>query len=561
VAARMGTESPPPGFRVCPVTGLLCHLAGQKLIIANFVMSLVSLAIGGIAAVFVGLSRSSLILVKDPGQYYIWLTAHGLNMLIFWILWFEVALLYFIGTILINAPLYGIRVAWTAFLLMLLGQVIMNTLVFTGKASVLFTAYPPMVAHPLFYVGYIMFVLGAGAAVIVFFATLYKARAERTYQGHLPLATWGGAIAGIIAITVVVHGIISLVYVLLYSMGVLKTINVMFYRWFFWGLGHDAQYVNVVAMVAVWYALLTLASGYAAARFINEKYARMAFILYPLFVVPGIGHHILVDPGFSVALKQASGSVGSHFLSVPSMLHAFALLGGAEAVMRASGHTGLFGWLLKLPWRNPGFSGLILSMILFGLGGIIAQPQTTLQPNLMFHNTMWVPGHFHWTVVGGTTLAFMALSYYVVPLLTLRKLFSVNAARIQVYLAFVGILILGASMTWLGWLGAPRRTLLLENLVREEWWTPMTTLGIGAVIFIASGVLYLANILLTVLAGKKTGEPSELVEGLVEQIEVKSDATPKKTGSLVIVFLFLGVVLLSLYFASFIRLESFPEIW
>ena len=560
MVARMGTEAP-PGYRVCPVTGLLCHLPSQRLIIANYVMSLISLAIGGTAAVFVGLSRSSLILVKDPGQYYIWLTAHGLNMLIFWILWFEVALLYFVGTILINAPLYGLRLAWAAFGLMLLGQIIMNVLVFSGKASVMFTAYPPMVAHPMFYVGYILFVLGAGLAVIVFFATLYKARTEKRYEGHLPLATWGGAIAGIIAITVVVHGIISLVYVFLYSIGVLKTVNVMFYRWFFWGLGHDAQYVNVVAMVAVWYALLTLASGYVAANFINEKYARLAFVLYPIFVVPGIGHHILVDPGFSVALKQASGSVGSHFLSVPSMLHAFALLGGTEAVMRATGRTGLFGWLARLPWKNPGFSGLILSMILFGLGGIVAQPQTTLQPNLLFHNTLWVPAHFHWTVVGGTTLAFMALSYYVVPLLTLRKLYSLNIARLQIYLAFIGILILGASMAWLGWLGAPRRTLLLENLVRSEWWTPMTVLGIGAVIFIVSGVLYLVNILLTVLAGKKTTNPLELVGGLVEQLEVKEGAIPKKTGSLVIVFIFLGIVLLSLYFASFIRLESLPEIW
>ena len=147
----------------------------------------------------------------------------------------------------------------------------------------------------------------------------------------------------------------------------------------------------------------------------------------------------MVDPGFSAIFKQASGSAGSHFLSVPSMLHALALLGGVEVTIRASGHASLLGWLKKIPWRNPAISGMILSMIMFGIGGIIAQPQTTLQPNLLFHNTLWVPGHFHLTVVGGTSLAFMSLSYYIVPLLTEKKLMSSKIATIQIYLFFIGI--------------------------------------------------------------------------------------------------------------------------
>jgi cytochrome c oxidase subunit 1 len=551
----------PEGFRRCPVTGLLCHIPSQRLIVANFAMALISLAIGGVAAFFVGLSRSSLILVKSPESYYMWLTAHGVNMLIFWILWFEVALLYFTATVLLNSPLYSVRAGWLAFAVMLLGWAIIEVLVFTGRASVLFTAYPPLKAHPLFYVGYLLFAVGVLIAVIVFFLTLYKARRERRYEGSLPLVTFGAAIAGIIALTVIFHGAVTLLYILAYVLGYLSTINLMFVRWYFWGFGHDAQYVNAVAMVAVWYALLTLATGFAAARFVNEKYARFAFILYTIFIVPGIGHHILVDPGFSEALKQASGSVGSHFLSVPSMLHAFALLGGLEALLRASGHTGLLGWLLKIPWRNPGVAGLLLSMILFGLGGIVAQPQTTLQPNLMYHNTMWVPAHFHLTVVGGTTLAFMAISYYIVPLLTLRRLWSVRLALAQLYLGFIGILVMSLSMLWLGYLGAPRRTLLLEDLVRPEWWTPMSILGVGALLWITSGALFIALMILTLAAGRRTESREELVEGLIDSFQVREDAKPHKKGTLLIVFALLFVVMLSVYFHSFLRLKGMPEIW
>ncbi len=551
-----------PGlFRTCPVTGLRVHLPTQRLIIANFVMALLSIVIGGIAAIFVGFSRGSTILVKDPEQYYIWLTAHGFNMLIFWILWFEVALVYFVSTVLLNTSIYSSRIGWLAFTLMLIGWLVVNVTVFTGNATVMFTAYPPMAAHPLFYLGYILFALGVFVALILFFLTLYKARVEGTYKGHLPLVTWGAAIAAIIGLTVVTHGAVALLTTFVWRLGLVESIDVMFYRWFFWGLGHNAQYVNVTAMVAVWYALLTLATGYTAARFVNERYARIAFALYTLFVVPGIGHHILVDPGFSVYLKQASGSVGSHLLSVPSMLHALALLGGLEATLRAAGHTGLFGWLAKIPWRNPGVAGLLLSMLLFGIGGVIAQPQTTLQPNLLFHNTMWVPAHFHLTVVGGTTLAFMALSYYVVPLLTLRRLISTRLATIQVYTAFIGILILAISMAILGWLGSPRRTLVLPELMKPEWWGPATLLVVGAAIWIASGALWVVLMLFTVLAGRRSTDPGELTSGLISAIIVKEGAKTSKMGSLVIVIIFLVVIMLALYFYSFLRLGFQPPFW
>jgi cytochrome c oxidase subunit 1 len=41
----------------------------------------------------------------------------------------------------------------------------------------------------------------------------------------------------------------------------------------------------------------------------------------------------------------------------------------------------------------------------------------TEQINLVIHNTMYVPGHFHATVVIGTTLAFMGITYFLVPML------------------------------------------------------------------------------------------------------------------------------------------------
>jgi zinc transporter ZupT len=188
-------------FRRCSVTGLQVHLVAQRLIVLNFLMAIISIIIGGIAAIFVGLTRSSFVLLETLGMqdtYYYWLNLHGFNILIFWILWFEVALIYFVSTVLLNAPLFSMRLGWLAFILMLGGWLIMNIMNFTGNSTVLFTAYIPMVAPSIFYLGYILFALGVGLAVILFFLTLYKARIEGRYSGHLPLVTWGAAIAAII---------------------------------------------------------------------------------------------------------------------------------------------------------------------------------------------------------------------------------------------------------------------------------------------------------------------------------------------------------------------------
>ncbi len=79
----------------------------------------------------------------------------------------------------------------------------------------------------------------------------------------------------------------------------------------------------------------------------------------------------------------------------------------------------------QAPWSDPGFSGFFLSLVIFGfIGGITGVTLGTEQINIIVHNTLRIPGHFHVTVVGGTTLAFMALTYYVIPLIFQRKVRS-----------------------------------------------------------------------------------------------------------------------------------------
>ena len=68
---------------------------------------------------------------------------------------------------------------------------------------------------------------------------------------------------------------------------------------------------------------------------------------------------------------------------------------------------------------------MFISLIGFGfLGGISGVMMGTEQLNMIIHNTIYVPGHFHATVVVGTTLSFMALTYFLIPVLFRREMIS-----------------------------------------------------------------------------------------------------------------------------------------
>ncbi|NNM33199.1 MAG: cytochrome C oxidase subunit I, partial [Gemmatimonadetes bacterium] len=81
-------------FRTCPTTGLKVHSQADALIKANAVVATVALLVGGIAAIFVLLTRWQAVHFLDATMFYRMLTVHGMNMLIFFIIFFEMAVLY-----------------------------------------------------------------------------------------------------------------------------------------------------------------------------------------------------------------------------------------------------------------------------------------------------------------------------------------------------------------------------------------------------------------------------------------------------------------------------------
>jgi len=500
-------------FRTCPSTGLVYHKPAEALIRWNAVAGVVSLLVGGILALLVTLTRWPAVHLLPPDWFYLVLTAHGLNMLVFWIIFFEIAVLYFAASVLLKCRLATPGMAWAGFWLMILGAIINNVAVFRGDSSVMFTSYAPMGAHPTFYLGLILFAVGALVACFVFFGTLVVAKAERTYNGSVPLVTFGAVTAAIIAVFTIASGAIILIPTFLWSLGLIDHIDSLMYRTVWWGFGHSSQQINVSAHVSVWYAIAGVVFG---AKPMSEKVSRTAFFLYICFLQLASAHHLLADPGLTSNWKIFNTSYAMYLAVLASMVHGLTVPGAIEVAQREKGYNrGLFEWLRKAPWSNPSFSAMFISLIGFGfLGGISGVMMGTEQLNLIIHNTIYVPGHFHATVVIGTTLAFMGLTYFLIPTLFRRELMFPGMAKWQPYLFGLGMCSFSLFMMGAGTLGVPRRhwdmTFAGNALGHEFPGTAYLMMGIMAISGIAAivgGIMYLLITVGSVFLGKKIETP------------------------------------------------------
>ena len=495
-------------FRTCPESGLQFHKPAEMLMRANAVLAVVILLFGGITALLVTLTRWPAVHLLPADRFYQLLTMHGVNMLIFWMITFEIAVLYFCSSTLLKCRLATPRLAWLAFALMLLGIIVNNAAVLNGDASVMMTSYVPMPANPNFYLGLILFAVGALISCFIFMGTLVIAKEEKTYEGSIPLVTFGALTACIIAIFTIASGAIILIPTYLWSIGYINHIDPAMYRLVWWALGHSSQQINVAAHVSVWYAIAAIVFG---ARPLSVKVSRTAFFLYIAFLQLASAHHLLVDPGLSSEWKIFNTSYAMYLAVLASMVHGLTVPGSIEVAQRAKGLTnGLFEWLRKAPWSNPIFSGMFISLVGFGfIGGISGVVMGTEQINIIIHNTIYVPGHFHATVVIGSTLAFMSLTYFLIPVLFRRKVAFPGLAKYQPYLFGIGMSVFTMAMMGAGTLGVQRRhwDMAFTNAALDfdypaSAYTFMGVVGVSGMAAILGGGIFILVTVVSVFFGK-----------------------------------------------------------
>ena len=458
-------------------------------------------------------------------SYYQGLTLHGvLNALIF--------TTFFITGFLTLTTIYGLKrplkhplLNKIGFWTMVVGLVMAAVPILMNQASVLYTFYPPLKANAFFYVGLTLVVVGSWIEGWGFVFTWREWRKENPGI-RTPLITFGGLIT-MVMWQIATLGIAAEILTMLipWAFGWIDGVDPQLARTYFWFTGHPLVYFWLLPAYISWYAMLPKQAG---GKLFSDSLARISFWLFLLLSVPLGFHHQFVDPGVPAGWKYIH-AVLTYSVFFPSMLTAFTVIASLERAGRQRGGKGLLGWIPKLPWSNPSVSAQLLAGILFFFGGIGGLTNASYNINLVIHNTAWVSGHFHLTVASAVALSFMGISYWLVPYLRGRRLWSRKWAVIQSWLWFVGMMIFSNAMHVLGLLGAPRRTPLGEApYIPEEWSGHLLRTSIGGAILFVSAYMFIFNIARTWWSKKLIVGPGEEIEIPVAESVHPVQETPAK---------------------------------
>ncbi len=491
-----------------------------KMIRSAFFTAFVALAIGalmGLLQVFNRLDILRIYEVSDhftAGDYYSMLTLHAVLLVLTFTIFFLVAIFTWAVTTSLDRGVEDMRFTWAWFGLMSLGTALAGIAILGAfipgldmSAAVLYTFYAPLQAHPLFYIGLVLFIVGTWLAGVDWFRSWWAWKKENPGE-RIPLPTF-------MVLTTTLFWYLSslgvavsvLVFLLPWSLGLFDQVNALLTRTLFWYFGHAVVYFWLMPAYMMWYIMLPKVSG---GKLFSDPLARVVFVLFLILSTPTGIHHQYLDPGIAEGFKFIA-MVNTMFLLLPSLLTAFTVVASMEHGARQRGGSGYFGWLRALPWRDPVFAGMALAGLMFAAAGFSGMINAGMNINYLVHNTWWVVGHFHLTIGTAVALTFMAVTYWFLPQVTGKKLWGKTVALAQVLVWFLGMTFMSNAMHRQGLIGVPRRT--AEPEYRGfEYEVAVGSMGelnmqvaIGGTLLFISTLLFLVVVVMTVLGSKTDG--------------------------------------------------------
>src|ERR1044072_2799248 len=137
----------------------------KRMILIELVFPIILLVLGIYHGLMQVLYRAGMIRSRSflGLEYFQGLTLHGVVNAIVFTTFFAVAFGYAIVRFYLRRPL-NMKVAWVSFALMMVGTLLGAGAILAGKANVLYTFYPPLRAHPTFYIGLTLVVVGSWIA-------------------------------------------------------------------------------------------------------------------------------------------------------------------------------------------------------------------------------------------------------------------------------------------------------------------------------------------------------------------------------------------------------------
>lgn len=465
----------------------------ERLILAHLGISFAAFAVAAVLGAWQMTVRSTLDTpFKSPEAYFASVTAHGTLMAYVMPTLFAMGFGYFVAVTALDRPLPSTRLPWAGFWLAAIGVVMAAIPIFMGKASVLYTFYPPLIGSVFYYLGVTLVVAGSWIWIAIMIWAMAAWKRENPGR-PVPLAMFATVASALLWLWTTGGVTVELVFqVIPAALGWKETIDVGLARTLFSWTLHAIVYFWLLPAYVAFY---TMAPQIAGGRLYSDTMGRLSFVLFLLYSLPVGMHHLFMDPEHGTGFKFLQMMLTA-LVVVPTLLTIFTICASMEIAGRLRGGRGLFGWIRALPWERPMVLATGLSFILLGFGGFGGVVNMAYGMNAMVHNTSWVSAHFHLIFGGTVVIMYFAIAYEIWPKLLGRQPRSVKPIRLQLWLWFVGILVTTLPWHVLGLLGQPRRVATFDysNPMIASWapWTLVSV--VGGYIMLAGALLFVWNL-------------------------------------------------------------------
>jgi len=363
------------------------------------------------------------------------------------------------------------------------------------------TFYPPYsskYSHTnLTYAGLGIFITGFSSILTALniIVTVHKMRCPGMTWGRLPLFVWAMYATSIIQI--LATPVLAVTVTLL---AVEKTLGVgifdpslggdpLLFQHMFWFYSHPAVYIMILPGMGVISEVITCFSrknifGYKAVAWSSVGIAVVGFLVW--------GHHMfLAGQGLYLSLVF---SLITMLVAVPSAIK-------------------VFNWTATIYKGSISFEAPMIYalgfLFLFTIGGLTGLHLATAGTDIHLHDTYFVIAHFHFTMVGGMLMAWLAGLHYWWPKMT-GRMYSDFWSRLAAVLAISGFFLTFIPQFIAGYNGMPRR---YPNYNESyQLWNIMSTAGASI-----QGIGYtlpLFYLIASLFVGKRAGSNPWRATGL-----------------------------------------------
>jgi cytochrome c oxidase subunit I len=442
----------------------------RKLALGWLTLGVIALILSGLYSMLLVLSRTPYVKDAFPlvDLFHVALVVHvDLSVLV----WFVA----FAGVLwTLNSTPRWMPLGWVALALAAASAMAMSVAPFAGDGMPIMSNYIPVLDDPVFVSGIMIFAAGSAILVLrsIVAAPLVGVRIDGA--GALRFGLNSALVSAAVALIAFVWSYLVLPHSLDAN---------AYYEVLFWGGGHVLQFTYTLLMFVAW---LWLASASRVPVPLTPRFAVLFFLigLISVFFSPLI--YLAHDVG-SVEHRRLFTWLMQFGGSLAILPFSLAVAAGVAAVPYPAGR------------ERPLRAALIASVVLFGVGGVIG---------LMIHGSnVKIPAHYHGSIVG-VTLAFMGISYHLLPRLGFGRP-AEPLASWQPYVYGGGQLLHIIGLVWSGGYGMQRKVAGAAQALRSaEEVAAMGLMGLGGLIAVVGGLMFV-GIVIQAIVGKRSDRTNE----------------------------------------------------